>query len=266
MSFVVELIPAFADNYIFLISDRDLGLAMVVDPGDGDAVIRALKQRDLYLSLILNTHHHSDHTGGNDKLQHEYGAPIIGPAQEKNRIAGLSRSVAHGDVVTFSTLRGEVLGTPGHTAGHVSYYFPQIKALFCGDVLFSLGCGRLFEGTPVQMWDSLKLLRALSDDTQIYCAHEYSENNAKFALAIDKGNEALKARAAEITALRRDRKPTIPAILGNEKLCNPFLRADRDDLRHSLARGGLAVSQDADPAAVFGLIRSAKDRFGGESL
>ena len=116
------------------------------------------------------------------------------------------------------------------------------------------------------MWDSLKLLRALSDDTQIYCAHEYSENNAKFALAIDKGNEALKARAAEITALRRDRKPTIPAILGNEKLCNPFLRADRDDLRHSLARGGLAVSQDADPAAVFGLIRSAKDRFGGESL
>ena len=160
MSFVVELIPAFADNYIFLISDRDLGLAMVVDPGDGDAVIRALKQRDLYLSLILNTHHHSDHTGGNDKLQHEYGAPIIGPAQEKNRIAGLSRSVAHGDVVTFSTLRGEVLGTPGHTAGHVSYYFPQIKALFCGDVLFSLGCGRLFEGTPVQMWDSLKLLRA----------------------------------------------------------------------------------------------------------
>ena len=129
-----------------------------------------------------------------------------------------------------------------------------------------MGCGRIIEGTPAQMWVSLQALAALPPATRVYCGHEYTEGNAKFALAIDKGNEALKARAAEITALRRDRKPTIPAILGNEKLCNPFLRADRDDLRHSLARGGLAVSQDADPAAVFGLIRSAKDRFGGESL
>ena len=153
MSFIVELLPAFADNYIFLVSDRDLGLAMIVDPGDGDVALRALKERDLYLSLILNTHHHSDHIGGNDKLQKEFGAPIIGPAKEKNRIAGLSRMVAHGDVITFSTLRGEVIGTPGHTAGHVSYYFPQLKALFCGDVLFSLGCGRLFEGAPAEMWE-----------------------------------------------------------------------------------------------------------------
>jgi hydroxyacylglutathione hydrolase len=261
MSFKIELLPAFADNYIFLVSDSDLGLAMVVDPGDGDVVLKALKERDLHLSLILNTHHHADHVGGNDKLQREYGAPIIGPAKEKARITGMSRAVAHGDTITFSTLRAEVFATHGHTAGHISYYFPQLKALFCGDTLFSLGCGRLFEGTPVEMWDSLKMLRTLPDDTQVYCAHEYSESNAKFALAIDKNNEALKARAAEIATLRREGKPTIPALLGSEKLANPFLRVDQTDLRKALAKAGL-VAEDADPAAVFGTIRSAKDRFG----
>jgi hydroxyacylglutathione hydrolase len=260
MSFTVELLPAFADNYIFLVSDADLGLAMVVDPGDGEVVKRALKKRDLHLSLILNTHHHNDHTGGNDLLAMESGAPIIGPAKERSHIEGLSRTVGHGDIVTFSTLRGEVIATPGHTSGHISYYFPQMKALFCGDTLFSLGCGKLFEGTAVQMWDSLKLLRALPDDTQVFCAHEYSDSNARFALAIDKNNESLKARAAQITALRNASKPTIPAILGDEKQSNPFLRADQGDLRKALAMAGLAAS-DADPAAVFGMMRTAKDRF-----
>jgi hydroxyacylglutathione hydrolase len=265
MSFAIDLLPAFADNYIFLVSDSELGLAMVVDPGDGDVALRALRQRDLYLSLILNTHHHSDHTGGNQKLQQEYGAPIIGPAQEKTPIAGLSRAVSHGDVITFSTLRGEVLGTPGHTLGHVSYYFPALNALFCGDVLFSLGCGRLFEGSASQMWESLKLLRALPDATQVYCAHEYSADNAKFALAVDKNNAALKARAAAITALRLSGKPTLPALLGDEKLCNPFLRADHSDLRRALSQAGVAP-QDADPAAVFGSMRLAKDRFRGNKV
>jgi hydroxyacylglutathione hydrolase len=265
MSFVIELLPAFADNYIFLVSDRDLGLAMVVDPGDGEVVLKALKERDLHLSLILNTHHHNDHTGGNDRLQREFGAPIIGPAKEKGRIAGLSRAVSHGDIVTFSTLRAEVLATSGHTAGHVSFYFPEMKALFCGDTLFSLGCGKLFEGTAIEMWESLKLLRALPDDTEVYCAHEYSESNARFATAIDKNNETLKERAAQIAALRKAGKPTIPALLGNEKLSNPFLRADQSDLRKVLARAGLAA-EDADPAAVFGMMRSAKDHFGGQKL
>lgn len=140
-----------------------------------------------------------------------------------------------------------------------------MKALFCGDTLFSLGCGRLFEGTPNEMWDSLKLLRALSDDTLVYCAHEYSESNAQFALAIDKNNPALKARADEITALRRAGKPTIPALLGNEKICNPFLRADQADLRRALAKGHIAP-EDADAAAVFGMMRSAKDHFGKQGL
>jgi hydroxyacylglutathione hydrolase len=265
MSFEIELLPAFADNYIFLVSDRDLGLAMVVDPGDADVVLRALKERDLHLSLILNTHHHSDHTGGNDKLQREYGAPVIGPAKEKSRIVGISRAVTQGDIVTFSTLRSEVFSTNGHTAGHISYYFPQLKALFCGDTLFSLGCGKLFEGTAAEMWTSLKLLRALPDDTKVYCAHEYSESNARFALAIDKNNESLKARAAQIMALRKAGQPTIPALLGDEKSSNPFLRADQDALRKALAKNGLAA-EDADPAAVFGMMRSAKDRFGSQKL
>ena len=260
MSFTIELLPAFSDNYIFLVSDRDLGIAMVVDPGDGEVVLRELKKQDLFLALILNTHHHHDHTGGNDLLQREFGAPIIGPAKEKVAITGLSRAVAHGDVVSFSGVRAEVLGTSGHTAGHISYYFPALKALFCGDALFSLGCGKLFEGNAVEMWESMKILRALPDDTNVFCAHEYSEENARFCLAIDKSNATLKIRAAEIQALRRAHKPTIPFTLGQEKNCNPFLRADQPELQRALVKDGFGIA-NADAAAIFGTLRSAKDKF-----
>jgi len=260
MSFTVDLLPAFTDNYIYLISDADIGLAMVVDPGDAAVVSKALKEKDLHLSLILNTHHHKDHIGGSKKLAQEYGAPIIGPEKERSRMENLSRSVAQGDVITFSTLRGHVIETHGHTSGHIAFYFPQINALFCGDTLFSLGCGRLFEGTAVQMWNSLMALRALPDETLIYCGHEYTEANAKFALAIDMNNPALQARATEAAELRKGGKPTLPAKLGIEKQANPFLRADDPVLHQALAKSGLAT-QGADPAAIFGAIRNAKDRF-----
>ena len=148
MSFKIETLPALKDNYIFLISDHDLGLATVVDPGDGKLVSRALKERELYLALILNTHHHPDHTGGNLALQEEFGAPVIGPMKEKGLIPGISRAVEGNDIVTFSTLRGQVLATYGHTDGHVSYYFPQIKALFSGDKIYHFGCARLVESPP----------------------------------------------------------------------------------------------------------------------
>jgi hydroxyacylglutathione hydrolase len=261
MSFTVELLPAFADNYIYLVSDSDIGLAFVVDPGDADVVLGALKKRDLHLSLILNTHHHKDHVGGSEKLQREYGAPIIGPAKEQARITNMSRGVGQGDSVTFSTLRGDVIETHGHTAGHIAFYFPQLKALFCGDTLFSLGCGRLFEGTAAQMWDSLKVLRALPDDTLIYCGHEYTEANAKFALAIDKNNVALQARAKQAADLRKAGKPTLPTNMAIEKQANPFLRVDQPELHKALAKSGLAL-QGTDPAAIFGAIRTAKDRYG----
>lgn len=263
MSFTVDILPAFADNYIYLISDSDIGLAMVVDPGDADVVLRALKKKDLHLSLILNTHHHKDHVGGNARLQKEYGAPIIGPSDEQSRIENLARGVEKGDTITFSTLRGQVIETHGHTAGHIAYYFPRIKALFCGDTLFSLGCGRLFEGTAAQLWESLIALRALPDDTLIYCGHEYTEANAKFALLLDKNNMALKARAEAAADLRKKGQPTLPSLLGEEKKTNPFLRVDQPDFQAALAKNGFPVA-GTDPAAIFGAIRAAKDRFNAQ--
>jgi hydroxyacylglutathione hydrolase len=261
MAFSIDIIPAFTDNYIYLVSDSDIGLAMVVDPGESEPVLKILKERDLHLALILNTHHHRDHIGGSEKLQKVYGAPVIGPTKEKGRIAHMSRGVGQGDLVTFSTLRGRVIETRGHTTGHIVFYFPEIKALFCGDTLFSLGCGKLFEGTAAEMWASLSLLRDLPDDTQIYCGHEYTEDNAKFAMAVDKNNVALKNRAAEVTALRKLGKPTLPSSMGVEKQTNPFLRIDAPDLQKELAKNGVAV-QGTDPAALFGMLRTAKDRFG----
>ncbi len=262
MGFTVELLPAFADNYIYLVSDIALGLAMAVDPGDADVVLRTLQKKDLHLALILNTHHHSDHAGGNARLQHEYGAPIIASSKERHRIENLSRGVEKGDIVSFSDLRGQVIETPGHTSGHVSYYFPSIKALFSGDTLFSLGCGRLFEGSAAELWDSLCALRNLPDDTLVYCGHENSEKNARFAMMLDKDNAELKLRVNEITERRREGKPTLPASLGFEKKTNPFLRVDCPDFQQTLSKNGFPVD-GADPAAIFGALRAAKDRFTG---
>ena len=223
-------------------------------------VRRALQKRDLHLALILNTHYHTDHIAGNLKLQQEYGAPIIGPNKEKHRIDGLTRGTDQGDLVTFSDLRGQVIDTPGHTSGHVSYYFPQIKALFCGDTIFSLGCGRLFEGSAAQLWESIVKLRALPDDTLLYCGHEYSERNAKFALLLDKDNPELKLRIADITETRRKGLPTIPVTMALEKKTNPFLRADDPAFQNNLSKNGFPV-QGTDPAAIFGALRAAKDRY-----
>jgi len=262
MSFIIDVLPAFADNYIYLVSDTDLGLAMVVDPGDASVALRTLQERDLHLTLILNTHHHADHISGNGKLQKEYGPAIIGPDKERSHISGMARGVSGGDAVTFSTLRGHAIQTHGHTVGHIAFYFPQIKALFCGDALFSLGCGRLFEGTAAEMWEGLMALRNLPDDTMIYCGHEYTEANALFALALDPANENLKARAAEAAALRKKKQPTLPVSLGMEKKTNPFLRIDQPDFQQVLKKKGLPAD-DTDRAAMFGLLRSARDKFKG---
>ncbi len=262
MSFTIDILPAQADNYIYLISDEQLGLAMVVDPGDADVVNRFLQKRDLHLALILNTHHHSDHTGGNMKLQNLYGAPIIGPAKEAHKIEGLSRGVGQGDIVTFSDLRGQVIETPGHTAGSLSFYFPSLKAVFSGDTLFPLGCGRVFEGTPAELWASLCKLRDLPDETAIYAGHEYVERNTKFALLLDGANADLKARVAEATAKRKQAQPFMPTTIQAEKKTNPFLRIDDPLFQKTLAKAGFPVD-GAESAAIFGAMRSAKDRFAG---
>lgn len=262
MTFSIDLLPSGADNYISVVSDTALGLAMAVDPGDADVVLRFLRKKDLHLALILNTHHHHDHTGGNLKLQHDYGAPIIGPSKEETRIEGVSRAVDDGDMVTFSDLKGRVIETPGHTAGHTSFYFPALKALFSGDCLFSLGCGRLFEGTPADMWHSLLKLRALPDDTLLYAGHEYTERNSQFALMLDKDNADLKIRAHDVAELRRKGLPTLPSKLSEEKRLNPFLRIDDPAFQKRLVKTGIPTD-GADPAAIFGALRSAKDRFEG---
>lgn len=260
MGFFVDILSALTDNYIYLVGDSELGLAMAIDPGDAEPVRRALRQRDMNLELILLTHHHRDHTAGAAALAEEYGAPILGPAKEKTFLSDLSRGVSGGETVAFSTLRGQVLDTSGHTIGHVAYYFPQIKALFCGDALFSLGCGRLFEGTAAQMWEALKLMRGLPDDTQVYFGHEYTEANARFAVVVDKANGAVQARMADAAAKRGEKLPAVPVALKIEKAANPFLRIDQPDFQKSMARSGIPV-QGTDPAALFGCLRAAKDRF-----
>jgi len=262
MGFSIEILPAPPDNYIYLINDTALGLAMVGDPTDADTVLRSLRKHDLHLALILNTHHHHDHTGGNIKLQNEYGAPVIGPSREETRIEGLSRTVDDGAIVTFSDFKGRVIETPGHTAGHIAYYFPALRALFSGDCLFSLGCGRLFEGSPAEQWKSLKTLRELPDDTLLYAGHEYTERNSQFALALDKNNAELKAYAQKVVELRHKGQPTLPSLLGNEKKLNPFLRVDDPEFKKTLAKNGFPID-GADPAAIFGALRAAKDRFEG---
>jgi hydroxyacylglutathione hydrolase len=260
MSVVIEILPAFADNYIYLLGDPERGVAMVVDPGDADVVQRVLKKRDWHLTLILNTHHHNDHIGGNAALKKAYGAAVIGPQAESAKIGNLDRAVHDGDVVSFGELRGTVMSVSGHTAGHIAFHFPTLPALFCGDTLFSLGCGRLFEGTAAQMWHSLQKIRALPPETKLYCGHEYTVSSAKFALMLEPDNQHLQHKLQQVQNLRQADKPTLPALLGEECRLNPFLRVDQADFQNSLIRQGLPLA-GADPAVVFAAIRTAKDRF-----
>ena len=193
----IVLVPALSDNYVYLLHDRESGATAVVDPGEAAPVEAALAERGWSLTQIVNTHHHHDHTGGNADLKAKHGARLIGPRAEAARIAGMDRTVGEGDAVEIAGHRAVVYETPGHTSGHISLHIPDSAALFCGDTLFALGCGRMFEGTPPQFWASLSTLRALPAETRVYCGHEYTQSNARFALSVDGGNSALRARAAE---------------------------------------------------------------------
>lgn len=220
----VTPIPAFEDNYIWLLIDDD-GATAVVDPGDAKAVEKMLDREGLNLDYILNTHHHWDHTGGNAALKRRYGCTIIGPAADAHRIPGMDKGVREGDTVSVGNARARVIETPGHTTGHICLWFEEDNALFCGDTLFSMGTGRLFEGTPEIMWASLRKIESLPDDVMVYCAHEYTEENGAFCLTVDPGNPDLKMRMDEVRKLRAAGKPTLPVPLGMEKKTNALLRA-----------------------------------------
>jgi len=251
----IERLPARSDNYIYLLFEPESGTSGVVDPADAAPVLRRLEALGRGLDWILNTHHHGDHTGGNLEVKKATGCQIAGPRPEAARIPGLDVALGEGDGFTLGKASARILETPGHTGGHISYWFEDARALFCGDTLFALGCGRLFEGTPEMMWRSLSKYADMPDATRVYCGHEYTLANARFALTVDPDNTALKERAREIEALRGRGEPTIPTTLGEERRTNPFLRADDAAIRRSL---GLA---DAAPAEVFAEIRRRKDSF-----
>ncbi|WP_029011187.1 hydroxyacylglutathione hydrolase [Azospirillum halopraeferens] len=250
----IHLIPAFDDNYIHLLRDEPGGAVGVVDPGDADPVVEELERRGWRLTHIFNTHHHADHTGGNHALKTRYGCPVIGGRADAHRIPDMDTSLSDGETIAFGSETATVFDVPGHTSGHIAFHFPRAKVLFCGDTLFALGCGRLFEGTPAQMWASLCRLRALPGDTRVYCGHEYTASNARFALTVDPDNPDLRSRAEEIRALRSRGEPTIPSTIAAEIRTNPFLRADDPGVRAAV---GLP---DAPAAEVFAEIRRRKDK------
>lgn len=251
----IVLVPALSDNYVYLLHDSGSGATAVVDPAEADPVEAALAARGWTLSLIVNTHHHHDHIGGNDALKAKYGVKIVGPRAETARIPGMDVTVGAGDTVDIVGHQATVYETPGHTTGHIAFHIPDSAALFCGDTLFALGCGRMFEGTPAQFWQSLVTLRALPPETRIYCGHEYTQSNARFALSVDGGNAGLQARAAEIDRKRAAGQPTVPSTLADELDTNPFLRADDPAMAALVGKAG------ADPVSVFAEIRKRKDSF-----
>ncbi|GGG32077.1 hydroxyacylglutathione hydrolase [Chelatococcus composti] len=251
----IHVFPCRSDNIGVLIRDAATGACAAIDAPEEQAVRRALAETGWHLTHILVTHKHHDHVEGIPGLKRETGATVIGPAAEAAAIPGIDRTVLEGDEVAVGDLRGKVIATPGHTLGHVAYWFAGERALFAGDTLFALGCGRLFEGTPADMWGALGKLSALPDDTRLYCGHEYTLSNARFALAADPGNVALARRAAAIEAARARGELTIPSLLGEEKATNPFLRAGEPAL-------AAAVNLSGRPAVeVFAALRAWKDRF-----
>ena len=255
----VSRLPALSDNYIFLLHDSNEHIAAVVDPAEAQPVLRLLEELQAQLVAIFNTHHHMDHVGGNQQLiQHFPNVPVYGGAEDRGRIPGQQVFLQEGDKVAFAGQIGEVLFVPGHTKGHIAYYFPpevegETGELFCGDTLFAGGCGRLFEGTPTQMVSSLSKLRSLPDNTRVWCAHEYTQKNLQFALTVDGNNPELKTRYVEVQDARHRREATVPSHLGVEKRTNPFLRWEEPALQSAV--------KSQEPVQTFSRLRGMKDRF-----
>lgn len=255
----IHRIPVLQDNYIFLLHDPNRQIAAVVDPAESEPVLQKLQELPAALVAIFNTHHHGDHVGGNSKLLHHFSNLVVyGGAEDRGRIPGQQVFLQEGDRITFGERIAEVIFVPGHTRAHIAYYFPAVQGedygeLFCGDTLFSGGCGRLFEGTPTQMVHSLSKLRSLPDQTRVWCAHEYTLKNLQFALTVDQHNEALQKRFAQVKSMRQRLESTIPSWLGEEKQTNPFLRWDQSHLQ--------SRTNSTDPIQTFARLRGMKDQF-----
>jgi hydroxyacylglutathione hydrolase len=251
----VRQFACLSDNYGFLIHDPETGETASIDTPDANMIQRECAAAGWTLTQIWNTHHHYDHAGGNAALIAATGARVVGPSYDVERIPTITQPVSDGDRVTLGSKTAEVWFTPGHTLGHICYIFRDEAKAFVGDTLFALGCGRLFEGTPEQMWASLSRLADLPEETAIYCAHEYTQANAAFALSVDPDNRDLQAYSVAVDAERARGEPTVPTTIGAEKMANPFLRAADQSLRLRL---GLETASDSD---VFAEIRRRKDSF-----
>ena len=249
-----SLFLCLKDNFGVLLHDPDTGATAAIDAPEAAPIEAALKTTGWKLTDILVTHHHADHTDGIAALKERHRCRVVAPHGEAARIPLVDETVREHDKVRVGALEGHVLETPGHTAGHISYVFPADKLAFVGDTLFSIGCGRVIEGTPEMMWQSLLKLRALPDDTRIYCGHEYTAANIRFAQTIEAANAALNARAKQVDALLAAHKPSIPSTIGEEKAANPFLRADVPEVARAV---GLA---DAPAWKVFAEIRERKNK------
>jgi hydroxyacylglutathione hydrolase len=251
----LRLFVCLRDNYGVLLHDPASGATAAIDAPEAAPVEAALAEAGWRLNDILVTHHHGDHTAGIQPLKQRYACRVVAPAREASRIPQVDVPVREGDSVRVGSLVATVLDTPGHTNGHIAYWFKSEEVAFVGDTLFSVGCGRVIEGTPEMMWRSLAKLRDLPDATKIYCGHEYSAANVRFALTVEAENSALRARAEEVSRLSAAGQPTVPTTIGQEKAVNPFLRADVPAVA---AAAGLP---NAPPAQVFAEIRARKDRF-----
>ena len=255
----VSLLKALSDNYIFLLHDPKQNIAAVVDPAEAEPVLQRLQELGAELVAIFNTHHHSDHVGGNRQLMQQFGhVKVYGGEKDRLRIPGQQVFLLEGDRVHFADRSAEVIFVPGHTRAHIAYYFApaadgETGELFCGDTLFAGGCGRLFEGSPAQMVESLSKLRSLPDNTRVWCAHEYTLKNLQFALTVEGDNPDLQSRFAEVKEARSRSEATVPSMLGLEKRTNPFLRWNQPTLQSAV--------NSHDPVQTFARLRGMKDRF-----
>ena len=252
----ILLLPVLTDNYIYLLHEPVSDTTAVVDPAIAEPVMAVLQEKGWQLDYIFNTHHHSDHVGGNLQLKQATGCQIVGATADQTRIPGIDIALNDGECIQLGNQTLQVIATPGHTSGHIVYYCAESRALFCGDTLFSLGCGRLFEGSAEQMWHSLQKLKALPGATRIYCAHEYTQANGRFALSLEADNQDLQQRLADVEVLRANSQPTLPSTIALEMATNPFLREDSVSLREAIS-----ARPDDSPIAVFAKIRKLKDQF-----